>query len=680
MSSALQCLEIVQKSRFRNSNALQFGRQFYFPPINGQKIDLTEGLELWRGLHQSIVLGSKSIYLNADVLSKAVPSEGWIQPLFEQTFRGDLRKLGDHLKGLRITYRAGETEQFKLFCGFGKPAQQQTFSLDGKSVTVQNYFSSKKNINLRFPALPTIQLQPREKNIFIPMELCRIPAGQMNQKICPDSCKQAMIKRTAVSTDERKENILNFSKFYAENKDLKAFGIEVKQEFEKVMARIIAPPTVKYGNRTETVNSLKGTWKDGKFLQTAAVKVKYAVINCHARTSPQTVKILKEEINKAAFSQGLPLEDTPGDGNIFRVNILDNFQELEVKIQKCRELAFGLVFVIIDDKVDCYAQVKKIAETQVGIMTQCLKPNTVARINFSTMNNIFLKLNAKLGGVNRDLIETSYNKLMTSCPIMFVGADVTHPTPEQRETSPSVVGVCASFDPAAFKYHSVWRLQKGGIDGIEDFESIMHEQLRYFKSKNNNQFPKKIFYFRDGVAESQLQNFVQSEIDAMKRAFGRNYAQGSMPQLNVIVVNKRHHMRAFPMKAKDPKDPRDFNNILPGTIIDTDIVSPYHFQFFLASHSPFQGTTKPTKYTVFLNECNIGPDDMEALTYCLCHMYARCNRSVSYPNCTYNAHLMAARAKCYISGENVNLMNLKEAFDNNKLKTEIVHLQPMFFV
>jgi eukaryotic translation initiation factor 2C len=678
ISNALQCLEIVQKSRFRNTNAVQFGRQFYFPPI-GNHVDLTAGMELWRGLHQSIVLGTKSIYLNADVLSKAVPAEAFVDELFQRTFRNDNFALMNHLKGLKISYKAGNSEQFKLFQGLGKPPKQQTFLLDGKTVSVEKYFLDKFKIRLRSPTLPTVQLQPREKNIFIPMELCKVPGGQMNQKICPDSCKQQMIRHTAVSTDERKANIKQFSTMYAENKDLKAFGIDVKQEFEKVMARIIAPPDVKYNNRTEKVNSLKGTWKDGNYLQKAVGEVKFAIVNCDDRTSPQTLLNFKVEVNKKARNQGLQLQDSQGAENIIRVNVSQNFNDLQTIFNQCKDQSFGLVFVILSKEKECYAKIKTIAETQVGILTQCLMPNTVSKINPSTLDNIFLKLNAKLGGVNRDVIETSYNKLMSGNSIMFVGGDVTHPSPEQRETSPSVVGVCASYDPAAFKYHSVWRLQKGGMDRIEDFESIMHEQLRFFASKNGKVLPKKIVYYRDGVAESQLQTFVQPEIEAMKRAFQRNYPQGSMPQLNVIVVNKRHHMRAFPLTKKDPQNPKDFNNILPGTIIDRDIVSPYHFQFFLASHSPFQGTTKPTKYTVFLNECKIGPDDMEMLSFCLCHMYARCNRSVSYPNCTYNAHLMAARAKCYITGDELT-QNLAEEYKKRQLKSEIVHSLPMFFV
>lgn len=41
------------------------------------------------------------------------------------------------------------------------------------------------------------------------------------------------------------------------------------------------------------------------------------------------------------------------------------------------------------------------------------------------------------------------------------------------------------------------------------------------------------------------------------------------------------------------------------------------------------------------------PDDIIKMTYYLCHTYARCERSVSYPAPTYYAHLAAFRARVH---------------------------------
>ena len=56
-------------------------------------------------------------------------------------------------------------------------------------------------------------------------------------------------------------------------------------------------------------------------------------------------------------------------------------------------------------------------------------------------------------------------------------------------------------------------------------------------------------------------------------------------------------------------------------------------------------------------------DQIQELTYYLCHIYSRCERSVSYPAPTYYAHLAAFRAREH---HNALIANTK-----NKIATEV---------
>lgn len=669
-------------------------------------------MELWRGLHQSTVMGTKALYVNTDVLNKAVASSCELLELLKTmniNIQGanfqpwQMEKVSDHLKMLKIIYQikakpAPGREPFKpshkQFFRLADSAERQTFMIDGKSTTVQQYFKVKYNIVLNYPKLPTIQVLPADKKHYLPMEFCRIPGGQLNQKKFES---REMIKQTALPTTERKTIIKQFTSTYKPNDDMKKFGIEISTEFEKVMSRIINQPVILYkGSENKNievrVNPKNGTWKEGDLVAVNTNPLKYAIINCED-ISLQVMIDLKNRLNTAARTRRMDLQDSPGALNVscfqnFRggPRALEDF--IRSKIIGCRESGVKLVFVIVSDseKVnDNYSMAKRIAETEVGVLTQCIKVKTIydkreraLKVGTDTLSNIFLKVNTKLNGINHHAVDPAHS-LVVKTSVMFVGADVTHPPPDQKEMQASIAAVCASYDGRGSKYHPVWRLQKGGIDRIDAFEDIMVEQFKYYMAKNKDTLPSKIFYYRDGVAESQFKTFLEPEIDSMKRACQRVYGQNMLPPINVIVVNKRHHMRAFPITPNDGDGSR-FNNVLPGTVIDNDIVSPAFMQFFLASHSAIQGCTRPTKYTVILNECKINADDMEALTYCLCHMYARCNRSVSYPNCTYYAHWMADRAKKYIAGDLLDLENLQNECDRRALKTEVVNDFPMFFV
>lgn len=97
-----------------------------------------------------------------------------------------------------------------------------------------------------------------------------------------------------------------------------------------------------------------------------------------------------------------------------------------IKSKQCKVL-----FCIIPDRGDTYATIKQAAELRCSVLTQCIKANTIykKRNDGSTISNILLKVNAKLNGVNHKLKTTPI--LNGKC--MVIGADVTHPSPEQTK-------------------------------------------------------------------------------------------------------------------------------------------------------------------------------------------------------------------------------------------------------
>ncbi|XP_077512226.1 uncharacterized protein LOC144123233 [Amblyomma americanum] len=62
----------------------------------------------------------------------------------------------------------------------------------------------------------------------------------------------------------------------------------------------------------------------------------------------------------------------------------------------------------------------------------------------------------------------------------------------------------------------------------------------------------------------------------------------------------------------------------------------------------FQGTSRPSHYYILWDDSSFTADDVQNLSYYLCHTYARCARSVSIPTPVYYAHLAAYRAKNHV--------------------------------
>jgi len=149
--------------------------------------------------------------------------------------------------------------------------------------------------------------------------------------------------------------------------------------------------------------------------------------------------------------------------------------------------------------------------------------------------------------------------------------------------------------------------------------------------------------YRDGVGEGHFDEIVTFEVRAIKKACNTLDSTYN-PKLTFIIVQKRNHVRLFPV---DNLDCDKNGNMLSGTVIDSGICSPHDFDFFMCSHAGLKGTSKPSHYHVLWDDMNLTADQLEEFTFYMCHLYARCTRAVSIPAPAYYAHLAAYRARFY---------------------------------
>jgi eukaryotic translation initiation factor 2C len=73
---------------------------------------------------------------------------------------------------------------------------------------------------------------------------------------------------------------------------------------------------------------------------------------------------------------------------------------------------------------------------------------------------------------------------------------------------------------------------------------------------------------------------------------------GFNPKITLIVVGKDHKVVFFP-----PADNADRSgNCHAGTVVDTTVVSPVEFDYYLCSHAGLLGTSKPAHYNILIDE------------------------------------------------------------------------------
>ncbi|XP_052901127.1 protein argonaute-2-like [Anopheles moucheti] len=691
--SAIQCLDVVLRCAYETDpNFVRFKRCVYMVPTNS--IDIGKGHELWYGLFQSAVLGSRP-YINLDISHKAFPCAASVLKVIGDFNRGNLDQLSawvvndlqSFLKGMDVIYKNPTGITKRMRCnGLRDPANQQMFKLDdGTRLSVADYFAKHMKYRLKYPNLPVLHVGSTVRSIYVPAELCDIPGGQALTKNHPEECTRDIIRYAATNTQTRKQKIMNLAAQIQYNKcpTLMDFGIAVGNEFEKVPARIIDAPPIEYA-RNEKIAPRSGVWRaEGKnFLQPSTElsrkPLRWRVLNLDGYTNETTVKRFGEMLQQQAMRCNVQMEPFDmGSTYVLVRNPNNALRDIGTLLEGIKKDNPTITIVILPSRGDAYAKVKQKAELaseRIGLLTQCIKSMTVAKKgnDMSTLNNIMLKINAKTNGANHCISQVAVPPLGRG-NVMYIGADVTHPL---SDDVPSVVGVTALYDLIGFRYNCSVRLQGARDEMIRDLENIVHRQLMLYQQYNGN-LPERIMYYRDGVSDGQFSEILTIELQALHAAIAR-IKPGYKPAVTFIVVQKRHHTRFFP-HGNCPSDGKNCN-VPPGTVVDSEITMPDRYEFYLVSHAAVQGVAKPTKYVVLYDDSNCHPDHLQALTYNLCHLFARCNRSVSYPAPTYYAHLAAYRGRVYIKDRRINMNDLEKAYRDIQIISTVTDNNPMFFV
>jgi eukaryotic translation initiation factor 2C len=314
---------------------------------------------------------------------------------------------------------------------------------------------------------------------------------------------------------------------------------------------------------------------------------------------------------------------------------------------KNKHPSLQLVIVVLPGRTPVYAEVKRVGDTVLGLATQCIQAQNINKTGnkqTQTISNIVLKVNVKLGGVNNILLPSIRPKVFNS-PVIFMGADIAHP-PAGDNRRPSIAALVGSQDAYPSRYAATVRLQSNKYEVIQELKSMVREHLLMFYRSTGGCKPEKIILYRDGVSESQFLQVLNQELIAI-RAACLSLEQTYKPGITFIVVQKRHHTRLFCCDNKEIKETRS-GNIPPGTTVDVGITHPTEFDFYLCSHQGIQGTSRPSHYHVLWDDNNFDADELQRLTYQLCHTYVRCTRSVSIPAPAFYAHLVAFRARYHL--------------------------------
>ncbi|KAJ7061541.1 argonaute-like protein [Mycena amicta] len=644
IKTALQALNIVIKMAPSERYPTK-GRSFFTP--DGAR-PIGRGLVLWRGYFQSLRPTLGRMLVNVDISTGVMYKDG---PLIDVCLQylelsntsqlsarmpNPIRiKLQRFLVGLRIEVQpaagTGEKRIYSIKKVSRLGANEESFKTrEGTTLRVADYYRQASNVQLRFPALLCVEVGG--KGALIPLERCTVLPGQLFKKEFPDEKRTDMVKFSTQNPKERFQSIKNALQVlqYGQSEYILKFGMDISSDLITSQARVLQPPRLKYGGvgAKATVDPRGGAWNmaDKKFVEPA--KITYWVLAiCDPRFPDQAVDAVAKDLVTGCRATGMNIQDPVP---VIRTmnpqgNLMVQLNDAGVECNRTKGPPVLFVVVLPDiGNADLYNIVKHWGDVRQGVATQCLKSMKCRRANAQYWANVALKINVKRGGVNVITDPSQVGSLLDPhLPTVVMGADVMHPPPSALHL-PSYAALVSSVDANAAKYVATLNIQRGKQElPIPTLGTMTQELLtsymdyRKFKEKLQGlaAAPKRLIFYRDGVAENQFPQVLAEELPLIKKACE---ALKINPKITLIIVGKRHHFRFL---AANDKDADRSGNCPAGTVVDRDIGHPLELDFYLQSHAGILGTSRPSHYSVLYDENNLSPDALQSLSFALCHVH-----------------------------------------------------------
>ncbi|KAL0949487.1 hypothetical protein HGRIS_009541 [Hohenbuehelia grisea] len=672
--TAITALNVI--IRMAPTSKYPFNVRSFF--TNKEVKDIGSGLELWRGYFQSIRPGQNKMLINIDISTGTMYKSGSLlrlcldflgkqDPNVLSTRRGfpdrERLRLQRFISGIRIVTNqptaAGVRQAPRVVKKVTTAgAKDLSFTMrEGGTMTVDAYFRQVHGRPLQFPEIVCVEVG---SGALIPLELCTVPPGQIMRKQVPPEKTKQVLEFATKKPQERLNSIRQGLEVldYGQSEYLRAFNMHVDISSPlRMQARVLPPPKLKYGptSKQPTITPANGSWNmvDKRFFRPVTIERWVIVIyERRERFNDQAVRDMINGLIASCREVGITIGETDptykyenGQGRI-----ADQLKSAgnECRIKHGGKVGPRLIVVILPEGGnDIYTAVKHFGDVTMGVATQCLKSSKCFRAKAQYYANVCLKINVKLGGINLIPDPASAAILVDPHnPTIVMGADVIHPAPGS-DGRPSFTALVGNVDSNTAKYIAECRVQTSRQEMIDDLEDmskkILSQYMRYraqMEGKPTGSLPpKRIIFYRDGVSEGQFQQVLDLELPRLRNACRQLKIN---PKITVIVVGKRHHIRLFPQSERDGDRS---GNCPAGTVVDREIAHPTEFDFYLQSHGGLLGTSRPAHYSVLLDETGFRADELQSLSFTLCHVYARSTRSVSIPAPVYYADIVCSRAK-----------------------------------
>ena len=528
---------------------------------------------------------------------------------------------------------------------------QSTFTLrDGTETTFVNFFRTRHNIEIRDMNQPLLNVvpsnrrrrgddEPEGRELRLVPETCNI-AGLTDAQRNDNRLKMDLIRASQIPPQQRVEQLRKFLRDFHDNAEvrnrLNEHGYDYSEDLLRIMGHEFPPTALALNPRhanAEVANWPRADLQTGDFqAQSLAVAPNITKMAIVVGRGDFGAKQAIMDRLRSGF-QRVDLRVNPGDVAVFD---LDGDSPGHFT-RSIRSLPRGLTLAIIvvqRQNKPLYDAIKKAATCELGLPTQVVTSRllTDQRRAGSAATKIAIQIAAKVGG------EPWWVDLQGLKAAMVCGYDTYHDTASRGRSYGAFI---ASMNDRYSRWYSVADAHERLQEMSTHIATNMLNALNQYKSINQK-LPERVFIYRDGVSEGQIEHVFNTEVKAISE---RIKSIDEKIKLTVILVNKRIGARFYMTQ-----DGASFVNPRPGTVVDHEVTKPGRYDFYLISQSTRQGTVTPTYYSVIHDENNYTPELHQKMAYKFCFLYYNWSGSVRVPAPCQYAHKLA-----YLCGEHLHL-------------------------
>lgn len=321
-----------------------------------------------------------------------------------------------------------------------------------------------------------IKVGSTKRPIYLPAELCEVIEQPFYGRLS-DKETANMIQHACNPPATNAASIVNdgLRLLGLQGGPIDGFNISVEQEMIAVPIRVLTPPRLSYGARTQTVSG--GSWNilSVKFKRAASLP-SWGVIGVldGGRIDFQKAQQDAQQLATGFWNKLKACGMTvPNPARILPTQSLPNptqdhgrrkaLDYIEEAIKKLGTPLPKMILFLLSRTDDfIYPGIKTLCDTKLGVHSICMLVDKAInpKKQDQYFSNVALKVNTKLGGINHTVDDHALGWLKTMST-MVVGMDVTHPSPTSISGTPSVAAVVASVDDTFAQFPVSLRVQKG---------------------------------------------------------------------------------------------------------------------------------------------------------------------------------------------------------------------------